>query len=77
MLLNQLYGLVKCECPHYQGPLPSQKFMDKAFEINNNYYAAKSSLIQVDLETALGGPSFVKNSVFTKFGQHIGNNPQT
>lgn len=65
--------MVKSEFLDYQGPFPSQEFIDKAFIVEKNYSRSTNSpLIKDALEIGLGGPSFLKNSIFTKLGYHIG-----
>ena len=75
LLFNRLYRMVQSECPRHLEPFPRQALIDKAFEIESNYYRTNytgSTLFRNDLQTGVGGAAFLKNSMFTKLGFHMG-----
>lgn len=71
--LDILQRSVRIECPSYQGPLPVAKLTDRARKMFNDSKFFVKSPIESALRTALGGPLYVVNRLYTKMGHFIGN----
>ena len=71
--LDILQRSVRIECPRYQGPLPVAKLTQRARKMFNDSKFFAKSPVENALRTALGGPQYLLNRMYTKMGHFIGN----
>jgi len=69
--LDILQRSVRIECPRYQGPLPVAKLTQRARKMFNDSKFFAKSPVENALRTALGGPQYLLNRMYTKMGHFI------